>query len=266
MKDLIILKIGGSSITKKAENKFEMNEEILERVAKEIAIAKKKKDFDLVLVCGVGPFGHTNVVNYNLNGKIKTLAQKEGVLKTKKDCDFVALKVITALKNNGLIVNHLPGYKVCKQDERKVIFFETNSYKKLLEKNIIPVTTGTMVHDKSFNWSVMSGDTVISELCKSLKPKKVLIGTDVNGIFTSDPKLNKKAELIELITKQNLEKVLEQCGESNSVDVTGGMKGKLDKLGKQLGNVPAEIFSLFIQKNLENVLSGKEIKSTKIKL
>ena len=123
-----------------------------------------------------------------------------------------------------------------------------------------------MVQDEDFKWSVMSGDQVIAQTAKYLNPKKVIMGTDVNGIFTADPKINKSAELIKLITKQNLEEVLAKCGESSCVDVTGGMKGKLEKIASTLNGVPAEIFSLFKKGNLENSLLGKEIKSTKIKL
>jgi isopentenyl phosphate kinase len=50
-----------------------------------------------------------------------------------------------------------------------------------------------MVKDKEWKWSVMSGDTVIAQTCKLMKPKKVLMGTDVDGIFTADPKIDKNA-------------------------------------------------------------------------
>ena len=133
-------------------------------------------------------------------------------------------------------------------------------------KGIIPITTGTMVPDNSFKWSVMSGDQVIAQTVKHLDPEKVLMGTDVDGIFTADPKIDSSAELIEEINENNIKEVLAKCGESKSVDVTGGMKGKLEKLASTLNGVPAEIFSLFKEGNLEKALLGKEIKSTKIKL
>ncbi len=266
MNDLLVLKLGGSSITRKSENKFEMNEKILKGLAKEIAEAKKTKNFDLILICGVGPFGHTNVKEYNINGKIETTKQKKGVDKTIDGCNFVASEVIKALEKNGLKTKLVPGYEICKQKERKVVSFNTKPYEKALKENIIPITTGIMVKDSSWGCSVMSGDTAISETCKKMKPKKVLIGTDVGGIFDSDPKKNSNAKLIELITKKNLEKVLQNCEGSSAVDVTGGMKGKLEKLSKMIGNTPAEIFNLFEKNNLKKVLKGEEIKSTKIKL
>jgi isopentenyl phosphate kinase len=266
MDDLVVIKFGGSSITKKADNKFEMNYEILNQSALELAHVIKKTNCKVALVCGVGPFGHTNVKKYNLNDGIKTKEQEEGTEKTIRDCNFVAEETAAALEKAGLKAKLIPGYLVCRQDNRKVVSFETEDYVKAIHGGFIPITTGIMVKDKSLKWSVMSGDTVVAELCKQLRPKKVIMGTDVDGIYTADPKVDSKAKLIEDITKENVPKILEMVGESNSVDVTGGMKGKLEKLAKELNGVPGEIFNLFTKGNLEKAFLGEEIKDTKIRL
>jgi isopentenyl phosphate kinase len=264
---LVILKLGGSSITNKADNKFEMDYKILNQSALEIKNALgQNPDLKIVLVCGVGPFGHTNVVNYNLKGKIETNEQEEGVEKTKTDCEFVGSETQKALEKVGIKAKLILGTDICIQKERKVISFNLDEHKKCLEEGIIPITTGTMVPDEEFIWSVMSGDQVIAQAAKELSPEKVLMGTDVDGIYTADPKINSEAKLIENISKENLEEVLAQCGESNSVDVTGGMKGKLEKLASTLNGVPAEIFSLFKEENLEKALLEKEVTNTKINL
>ncbi|MFA5931083.1 MAG: isopentenyl phosphate kinase [archaeon] len=266
MEDLIVIKLGGSSITKKADNKFEMNYDVLNESAKEIALAVKEKKLKLIVVCGAGPFGHTNVIKYDLNNGIKTKEQEKGTEITIKDCNFVGEETVSALEKVGLKAKLIPGYEVCKQDSKKVISFETEEYLLAIKEGFIPVTTGTMVKDKSFKWSVMSGDKVIAQLAKQLKPKKVIMGTDVDGIYTADPKADSKAELIEEITKENVPKILEKVGESKSVDVTGGMKGKLTQLSEQLNGTPAEIFNLFTKDNLYKTLVGKKIKCTKITL
>ena len=266
MDDLIVIKFGGSSITKKADNKFEMNYDILNSSAEELARVIKQTKIKVALVCGVGPFGHTNVKLYDLNSGIKTKEQEKGVEKTISDCNFVAEETAIALEKFGLKTKLVPGYLVCRQDNRKVISFDTDEYVKAIHGGFIPITTGIMVKDKSLKWSVMSGDTVVAELCKQLRPIKVIMGTDVDGIYTNDPKVDAKAKLIEEITKDNVPSILEMVGESNSIDVTGGMKGKLEKLAQTLDGVPAEIFNLFTKGNLENVLLGKEVVDTKIKL
>ena len=264
---LIILKLGGSSITKKADNKFEMNYKILNQSAQEIKNAlKQNSEIKIILVCGVGPFGHINVTNYDINNGIITERHKEGVEKTIKDCNFVGEEAQKVLEKVGLKAKVIYGNDICIQDARKVVSFNLEEHKNCLKEGIIPITTGTMVPDKSFKWSVMSGDQVIAQAAKQLNPEKVLMGTDVDGIFTADPKIDSSAELIKEINKNNIEEVLAKCGESKAVDVTGGMKGKLEKLANTLNGIPAQIFSLLTKGNLENVLLEKEIKSTKIEL
>lgn len=267
MENLVVIKFGGSSITKKEENKFEMNYELLERAAGELAEAlKQKPGLKLALVCGAGPFGHTNVVKYNLNNGITAPEQEKGVKVTNKDCDFVGEATAKALQKYGIKAKFVHAYDVCAQDDKKLKSFDAEPYKKALAEGLIPISTGVMVKDAALGWSPMSGDVVVAQLAKQLRPAKVLMGTDVDGIFTADPKADKKAKHIGLITKENLEEVLAQASKSAAVDVTGGMKGKLEKLAEQLNGVPAEIFNLFTKGNLKNALLGKPIKSTKIKL
>ncbi|MCX6803466.1 MAG: isopentenyl phosphate kinase, partial [Candidatus Diapherotrites archaeon] len=227
---------------------------------------KKKPFLKIVLVCGVGPFGHLNVIKYNLNNGIKTPLQEEGLQVTIEDCWFVAEEVVKALNEEGLKTKLVPGYHVCEQDNKKAISFNSAPYKRALDNGLIPVTTGTMVKDKTLNWSPMSGDVIVAHLAKQLIPAKVIMGTDVDGIFTADPKLDKNAELIEEINKKNLAEVLKKASKSNSTDVTGGMKGKLEKLAEQLNGTPCEIFNLFTEGNLKKVILGGKIKCTKLEL
>ncbi len=267
MKDMFVIKFGGSSITKKADNKFEMNEEILSQSASELAGAiKKNKKLKIALVCGVGPYGHTNVKMYDINNGIKTDEQRKGVKKTNDDCSFVGKTVAESLEKNGVATRYIPGYQVCEQKNKKVESFDFKPYEKAIEEGFVPITTGIMVKDSELEWSVMSGDKVIAQLARHFRPEKVLMGTDVDGIYTADPKVDSKAILIEEINRKTVPKILEMVGESKSVDVTGGMKGKLEQLAEQLDGTPAEIFNLFKKGNLEKVLVGKEIKDTKINL
>lgn len=265
--DLIIVKLGGSSITKKADNKFEMNSPVLARAAHEIKKSlEQKPGLKIILICGVGPFGHSNVVKYNINNGIETEEQMAGVKETITACNFVGQEAVNSLTRQGLRAKLIPCDKIMLQENKKVDSFSPKTYKELIERKIIPVSTGTMVPDTKLVWSVMSGDQLIAQLAKELKPKKVIIGTDVDGIFTADPKEFPNAELIPEITKENIAQILEKVGESKSIDVTQGMKGKLEKLAETLNGVPAEIFNLYTERNLEKALLWQEIKSTKIKL
>jgi len=60
--------------------------------------------------------------------------------------------------------------------------------------------------------------------------KRIIMGVDVDGLYTEDPKINPSARLIRHLTLKDLEKVWGGIGGSSSTDVTGGMMGKILEL------------------------------------
>jgi isopentenyl phosphate kinase len=155
---------------------------------------------------------------------------------------------------------------IAKQDGKKIIGFETKGIEKALFEGKTPVLFGQMVPDKSLNYSVISGDTIIGFLAKKLGAKKVFLGTDVAGIFTADPKKDKKAKRIPLIGRKNFEKVVAQTSEASTVDVTGGMKGKLEKMREMLEGTTAIVFNANEKSSFYRALTEKKVKGTEIRL
>jgi isopentenyl phosphate kinase len=119
-----------------------------------------------------------------------------------------------------------------------------------------------MVPDEKLNASVVSGDTIIAVLAKEFKAKKVLLGTDVAGIFTADPKKEKGAKRIPLIDRKNFDSVIEKVSGSKAIDVTGGMRGKLEKLK----GLNALVFDATKAGNVFKALAGKKVDGTEIRL
>jgi len=265
MKKLYIIKLGGSVITEKEGNRFEAKEHLLARIASEIKQAMEEKKFSLIVVHGAGPFGHTNVVEYGLNEGVFTERQKEGYENTVGDCNFLDSKVVAALQKAGIEAEAFDPNKIVVQDNKKIAEFETKQIGSALALGKVPVLFGQMVPDKSLNASVISGDTIIAFLAKKLKPKKIFLGTDVAGIFTADPKKNPKAKRIPKISKKNFNSVLQKAGRASTVDVTGGMKGKLEKLREMLRGTTAFIFDASEEGNVCKALAGKKIDGTEVR-
>ena len=224
---MYVFKLGGSCITKKAEAKFEMNQQLVSEIG-DIFAASSSLQF--VVICGVGAFGHLNVLNYDLNDGCFSERQMQGVKETQNACGSVAEAIISATGPNSRFV-HIPVHELVRQSQKKVVHFDSEPFTRALEKGLVPITTGTMVPDDVLGWSVMSGDAVICELARVLKPGRIFIGTDVAGVFTSDPR-KENSKPIPLITRDNYEQILNHsAGESSApADVTGGMKGKVEKL------------------------------------
>ncbi len=266
MQDLYIIKLGGSVITEKEGNKFEVKNTVLNRIASEVKKALNEKGFSLIVVHGAGPFGHTNVAEYSINNGVYSEKQKEGYEKTVKDCNFLDSMVVESFRKAGINAVAFDPNTFVKQDNKKVIEFPTEGVEAALAKGEAPVLFGQMVQDKSLNASVLSGDTIIGLLAKKLRAKKVFLGTDVAGIFTADPKKNPEAKRIPLISKSNFEEVAKQTEEARTVDVTGGMKGKLEKLKEMLQGTTALVFDANKEENFYRALVGHKIEGTEVRL
>ena len=73
-------------------------------------------------------------------------------------------------------------------------------FEEYLEKQFTPVTFGDVVLDKKLSFSICSGDLLSVALAKHFKPEKVIYIIDEDGLYTSNPKIDKKAKLIDSMT------------------------------------------------------------------
>ena len=232
MKDLILLKIGGSVCTEKSQGKFRVRKKAVTRIAKEIAEAKRLGKFRLLVVNGAGPFGHVNVASYDINNGLSTPKDYAGFIKTVCDCDYLNHAVSEAMRREGILAYPYPSSSVIMQARKRISFFSLDVAKRLWVYNpdIVPVMNGTMVPDAALKGSVVSGDAVIEYLAERLNAKLVIFATDVDGIFTADPHKNRKARLVPEITKESFASLKKGISGSSSTDVTGGMLGKVERL------------------------------------
>ncbi len=114
------------------------------------------------------------------------------------------------------------------QEEKKENL--TNTFNTLLELGIIPIVnendsvsyTEIESEDRLFGDNDMLS-AVVSVLCKA---KKLIILSDINGFYDSDPRLHPNAQLIERVERID-ENLLSLAGGAGSRRGTGGMKTKL---------------------------------------
>lgn len=266
MTELVILKLGGSAITDKARNQVKAKTALIRRAAKEIKAAQKKKDFKLILVHGAGPFGHKFVKDYGINHGIKTEKQVQGFVLTHQSVAELNKIVVDIFQREGLLAFPLQPSACIVQENKRIVEFRTKIMEELFKVNprIIPVFYGDMVVDQSLKASVVSGDAIVPFLAKRLNANRILLGGDVKGIYTADPKKDRKAKLIPKINNQNYHDVLQMVSGSKAVDVTGGMKGKLSKLLETAGGKKTLVFDLRKKDNLFKALKGEKFSCTEI--
>jgi isopentenyl phosphate kinase len=223
---LTVLKLGGSVITKKDEV-MTANELAIKRLAKEIGGARVSP---LLIVHGGGSFGHPLAKKYlNAMGMMPPTGFS-GVHQAMMGLNQLLLN---ALISESVPAVSLPPSSFTLMKRGKIQFLNIDLITDYLNASIVPVLYGDVVLDQEAGFSILSGDKIVAELAISLNAMRVVIGIDVDGLFTSDPKVDPNARFIDRISVKDLRRL--KIGPSRSIDVTGGMKKKVEELAKVAG-------------------------------
>jgi len=261
--NLIILKIGGSVLTDKTKP-LSVNTDVIESIATQIASIKLP---NLIIVHGGGSFGHPLAEKYRLVNGIKESNQIFGITKTHQ-----AMLNLNKIIVEIFISHNIPIIPISPLD----VFFTNNGrieesfllpIKKSLEIGLIPMLFGDTVYDFSQGVSILSGDQIVAFLSEKLNANKLILGTDIDGLFTADPKIYTNAKLIREVTPENFPEIKANLSRETSkkqIDVTGGMLGKLNELiTVAKTGVTIYIINAKIDNNIKKIILGAEDIGTK---
>jgi len=254
---MYIIKLGGSVITDKTKKNY-FKKETMNHLAKEIKRANK----EIILVHGAGSFGHILAEQYNLNQGYKNDDQLLGFSLTHSMVQKLNFLVLDSLIKKGISAVSIPPHAVLKLDNHQPLKIDYNIFKDYLNKGFVPVTFGDVVLDKKLGFSICSGDLLVQLLAEKFKPEKVIFTLDEDGLYTSNPKKDKNAKLIDSTTIDELEQ-FKTLADSHA-DVTGGMGGKIktikkiSKLGIDTillnGNKPDRLYKMLIGENTKSTI------------
>jgi len=221
-----VLKLGGSVITNK-EKPLTPNLQAIKRLANEISRANVSP---LVLVHGGGSFGHPIAEQYGIMGGYKDSSQIMGFSKTHQ-----AMTKLNKLVVDSLIDHNIPAVEVqpssCVVTKAgRIQSMEERPLKKMLEMGFVPVLYGDAVLDSETGFAILSGDQLVSSLAIELDADRIIVGADVDGLCTADPKTVSSARLIQRITLEELKSLEHKIEGAKVTDVTGGMLGKMFEL------------------------------------
>lgn len=259
---MIILKLGGSVITRKEEETPTINHENLRRISKEIAESSQQK---LIIVHGAGSFGHPYARKYAIGDEIKDkhdLKRKMlGFSLTHEAVNELNIIVSKHLRKQGIPSVPLQPSSFILTQNKRIKSADISLINKYLDLGFVPVLYGDVVLDLNpIKMAVLSGDQIITYLAGKLKPNRVILATDVDGIYDKNPKKYPDARLLETVTSKEKIKT-----EESGVDVTGGMGGKVSEL---LNLLELGIESLIInanqKDNIKKVLNGEKVTGTTI--
>ncbi|MDX1916408.1 MAG: aspartate kinase [Rickettsiaceae bacterium] len=211
---LLVLKFGGTSLG---------NIERIKHVASLIHQIKQQGNTLAIVVSAMA--GSTNNILSLCTDLVKTktlekAAEIDNALSTGETLSASLLSI--ALMESGLKSIALGAWQIGifsdnSYNNAKIVKFEANIIKEYINKDIIPIITGFQAISNEGRISTIGrggSDTTASFVAAALNADSCDIYTDVEGIYTLDPRLSDKAAIIPCIS---FEEVLELAGSGAKV-------------------------------------------------
>ena len=258
MDQLTILKLGGSAITDKARG-CTPDIPMIQRIADQL----RDYDLPLILIHGGGSYAHPLVTQSGIGRGVREPSQLRSISET----EFYLNQLTRIICASLLLRNKLPvplhPMSFVTLDEGKVKRILLDPIRKSLRIGLIPLLHGDLVFDESQGIGVLSGDRLASLIGPRLGASRVLLGCDVDGVYSENPKTSPNATLITEVSSENLRMVL-NASQSPSDDATGGMREKV-RQALQLAKSGCEcyIFNLREKNALRKILEGNGITGTR---
>ncbi len=262
MKELILIKLGGSVITDKSKEYFAREKNII-RLAKEVKESLKKFNGKIIIGHGGGSFPHTPAKKY------KT---KEGLV-NKNSVIGMAITEDAARKLNMILVKNFLeiGLPVFSFSPASFLISDTKVYSKsyidpikiALQIGVIPVVYGDVIIDKKNGCTIFSTEKVLSILGRQLQKDykiRVIYVTDVDGVY------DEKGITIPRVTSKNFMSLKSSIVGAKNVDVTGGMLHKVEEaltLAKKM-NIKIQIINGAKKNSLKKAILREELVATTI--
>ncbi len=252
------VKIGGSFITFK-ERPVTLNYRALDSLGEVLDRVYGKTK--LIVGNGGGSFAHYTVLKYRDCGSLNLLVK----------C-HESTRALNRIVVNYLVTRGIPATSVQTSaivhyndsEERFEVFYKP--IETLVDVGAIPVVYGECIPTKR-GVLVLSTERVFELMSEFLRPKRVVLLTDVAGIYTCDPKKCSNPELIKKITPSNVNYILGILRGQSEVDATGGVYGKILTMSKLASRFKTEVIIVSgfdVDAVVEAIMGGTPEKSTLI--
>lgn len=223
------VKFGGSVITDKTVDE-QPDLPTIAQLARDVRAAlDAQPDMELILGHGSGSFGHTYARRYGVHTGLADDADWMGYALTAAAALRLNRIVVDTLLKHGVPALSLQPSAALESAAGTVTRWETAPVAQALRRRLVPVIHGDVAFDTVQGSAILSTERLLQALAANpaLCPERIILVGE-SGIFTADPRSNPSAERIPRITSANIAQARAMTGGSHGVDVTGGMRSKLD--------------------------------------
>lgn len=248
------MKLGGSVITDKSRYRTPRLDAIA-RLARELASCGDR----LVVVHGAGSYGHVLAREHRLtDGDDGSGSRRLAAMRVHADVRELGQLVTRALLDAKAPAVWHSTHDIARLNLGRLTTFSWGHVLESLENGLVPVLSGDLVPDSARGFGILSGDVLMVELARALRPARAVFATDVEGIYDRDPK-EPGARLLARIAATDAR----QAGSSPHADITGGMAGKLARARDVAKTgVPVQVVNGDVPGRVADALAGRDVVGT----
>lgn len=226
---VVFLKLGGSLITDKRVAETARPDVIAQMAATIAAVRARQPAMQLVVGHGSGSFGHVFGQRYGTRRGATTPAEWYGFAAT-GDAAARLNRIVTA----ALLAAEVPAWSIqpgvaLRCADGRVVAGPEETVAVALARGVVPVVYGDVALDSVRGCTIASTEEIFERLADFLRPARIVLAGEVDGIFTADPFVDPAAQRIARITPADFDAIAGGLGGSHGVDVTGGMRAKVEQ-------------------------------------
>lgn len=226
----LFLKLGGSLVTHKARRETP-RPEVIRRLGAEIREALwADRELRLVLGHGSGSFGHYAAREHRIGEGISSGGDWYGFAETAAvAARFNRIVVDTFLEEGLPVLSFSPSASALARGGR-LVELNWEPIRAALERGLVPLVYGDVGFDEAQGACILSTEEVFAYLARHLNPERIILASDVEGIYSGEPQRDPGAHLLARISPAEWPRLEKRLGGSPAVDVTGGMLGKARRM------------------------------------
>ena len=229
MSELVFLKLGGALITDKQGDRVFHSLRVRD-LGSEILEAARRKGMRLLIAHGGGCFGHAPARRYRVREGLAGGGGWEGYAHTRREVIELNGLVLDALAEAGLFPVTVQPSATAVARDGAIVRMDTAVIEAALARGQTPMIFGDAALDESRGFTIISAEGFMAWLAHRLRPARVIMACDVDGVYDANPAENPDARRLASVDGSNEEAVMAALGGSAGVDVTGGMAGKVRAL------------------------------------
>jgi isopentenyl phosphate kinase len=272
MIDAILIKLGGSLITEKSGEETP-RQEVIDRLAREVAALAAELPERIILGHGSGSFGHVAAQRSGIARGVRSVrgepgvwnaGQLPGVARTQERAAALHRLVVAALLDASALPFSIAPSSCVVADGGRPADLAADPLVLTLAGGLLPVLYGDVVTDRSWGFSICSTERLFELLARRLPERGIRVRRAL-WLGETDGVYDRAGATIPRIASGSFAEVRQAIGAPAGTDVTGGMLHRVETALRlaDLG-IRSSILNGLRPGVLRAALAGEEDRATEI--